>query len=102
MGGETANVAVAGVGDEAAKIALKVFYRMERRASSLFFFFCAPLSARYGTKNYCFCIKRSFQLLVYIHFELARLAAGIWDKFSMILDYLEIRFLSNATLERQK
>ena len=28
------------------------------------------------------------------HFELARLAAGIWDKLSMILDDLEIRFLS--------
>ena len=34
---------------------------------------------------------------VVIHFELARLAAGIWDKFSMILDDLEIRLLSKAT-----
>ena len=37
-----------------------------------------------------------------IHSELARLAAGIWDKFSMTLDDFEIRFLSNATRERQK
>ena len=39
---------------------------------------------------------------IVIHSELARLAAGIWDKFSMTLDDLKIRCLSNATRERQK
>ena len=37
-----------------------------------------------------------------IHIKLARLAAGIWEKFFMTLDDLEVRFLSNATRERQK